>query len=495
MNKPLLCAALLAGAMHAQAAPPVYFFSDCQAGAEAGCVPGDNGNKGTSASAPKRDLRGVDVNRLPAGSQLLFARGGAWSNFRVSLRNIDLTPEQPLLFDSYEPPGGGKAAPLLKAGGGLAAFEFGTFNDTANDGGYTIRNLKLDGGGTVEWGFWLRNEVRNVTIDGVEITGFKIGVHSLSTGKHGNTFLTVRGSDIHHNLAMGLLGAADDMLIEGNIFRANNVSGSNRDHAIYLGSSERESKRITVRRNTFTDNSVVKGVCSGGNLTVHGRFDGLLVEGNTITQEASSGGCYGISITPAYASSEWFKNTVVRGNTLVNLGHCSICVASAPGVVIEDNVVVNTRATLQAAVTLPEFEPGPGDARDEGALIRNNTVYYAQPESGSAAVSLRAGAGAGVRVVSNLVVFGAGSASSHPCISRRGGEAQAENNLCRFAADKSGPDLQFTPPSKANQWRCAIGARSAALRAGHPASSSARAARLGGAGATPDIGACERSAP
>lgn len=494
MNKPLLCAALLAGAMQAQAAPPVYFFSDCQAGAEAGCKPGDNGNKGTSATAPMRDLRGVDVNRLPAGTRLLFARGGAWANFRVLLRNIDLTAEQPLVFDSYEPPGGGVAPPLLKAGGGLAAFEFGTYNDAANDGGYTIRNLKIDGGGTVEWGLWLRNDVHHVTVENTEITGFKIGVHSTATGRVGNTFFTLRDSHVHHNSGMGLLGTGDDMTIEGNTFRANNFSGSNRDHAIYLASSGRETRRVSVRRNTFADNSVVNGVCSGGNFTVHGRFDGLLFEGNTITQEASSGGCYGISITPAYASAEWFKNTVVRGNTIVNVGHCAVCVASAPGVVVEDNVIVNTRATFQAGVTLPEFEPGPGDAPDEGALIRNNTVYYTQPQSGSAAVSLRAGAGAGVRVVSNLAVFESGSPASHPCIAQRGAaEAQSANNLCRFTSDKGGADLQFVAPTKANQWRCALGPKSAALRGGHPATSSARALRLGGAGAPPDIGACERA--
>ena len=54
--------------------PAGLFFRDCQAGAMPGCVAGNNSNAGTSA-APKRDLSGIDVNSLPAGTRLRFARG------------------------------------------------------------------------------------------------------------------------------------------------------------------------------------------------------------------------------------------------------------------------------------------------------------------------------------------------------------------------------------------------------------------------------------
>jgi hypothetical protein len=117
-----------------------------------------------------------------------------------------------------------------------------------------------------------------------------------NTGPIGNTALLIRNNDIHHNSEMGILGDAIDMVIEGNSLANNNPSGSAFQHALYLAGHGRNG---VVRNNTFRNNSVVNGVCTGGNLTVHGQWVGLLVEGNTIRQDASQGGCYGISIPVA----------------------------------------------------------------------------------------------------------------------------------------------------------------------------------------------------
>ncbi|MGY4827999.1 right-handed parallel beta-helix repeat-containing protein [Sphaerotilaceae bacterium SBD11-9] len=361
-----------------------YYFSDCQTGAAAGCVVGSNSNAGTSAALPKQNLSGINLDSLPAGSRLLFARGGAWTNFGVSLRNLNVTPTAPLVFDAY----GTGAAPWLKTS--LHGFNFGAYNDTVADGGYTIRNIKLDGQGTAgAWGFFLHNANRNITIENVEVTGFELGIHAQQTAGVENVGLVVRNSNIHHNSGMGMLGDAIDMVLEGNTFAYNNFSGSTFNHAIYLSGHGRNG---VMRNNTFTNNSVVNGVCQGGNVTVHGQWDGLVIEGNTITQAASSEGCWGFSLTPGYANSaEWFRNAVVRNNTITNLGGCAVCVISAPGVLIEGNRIFNSQASQIAVTVSPPFEAG--DDTGLSPTVSNNTICFTQPNASSAAVAIRVSGG------------------------------------------------------------------------------------------------------
>lgn len=493
---------------------PATYFSDCQAGAEPGCVPGDDSNAGSSLEAPKRTLAGFDVNTLPAGARVLFARGGAWTDFRVMVKNLNATPASPIVFDSYAPPWGGTAAPWLRVRQ-MVGFEFGHYNDTDHDGGYTVRNLKLDGEGVGQWGFWLRTATRHVTLENLEITGFGIALHAVNEGDSGNTAFTLRDSHVHHNSEMGLLGSANDALIEDNTFADNNFSGSAFEHAIYLGSGGRESRNITLRGNTFRNNSVVDGTCTGGNVTLHGQFDGVLIENNAILQDASAGGCYGFSIGPAYTTAEWFRNVVVRGNTIVNLGNCAICAASAPGIVIENNLIVNDQPGYRAAVMIPVFTPETGDDADGQAVVRNNTAVAVHASAGFEAIALRAEAGNGLQLVSNLIYFGAEAEPTAACF----GHAALSNftvldhNLCHHAggaglwsethatladARAAGVDLHGTSgdplfvalPSAANDWSEALQSASPARNAGHPALSSTHD-RLGVVRTAPSIGSRE----
>jgi hypothetical protein len=342
-----------------------YYFSDCATGAAAGCIPGSNSNPGTLA-APKQNLAGVNVNALPAGTRLLFNRGGAWSNFSVALENLNTTAAAPLTFDAY----GTGVAPLLRVAANNMFNVGGGWNNTSNDGGYVIRNLKLDGMGTAEWGFWFIQTVRDVTIENTEITGFRIGINSNDTDQHTVTGITLRNNNVHHNRAMGLLGHYSNFLIEGNLFEANNFGGSIFDHGTYIGGGH----NITLRNNRYVRNSTVNGTCTGGNMTFHGQIDGLLIEGNTIEQDASAPSCYLMSITQGYSTPEWFRNATVRNNKLIN-GGSAIVVQSAPGIVVEDNVSINTTGGL-----LNSFMIGAGgvvingDEADGNAIVRNNTV-------------------------------------------------------------------------------------------------------------------------
>lgn len=384
VSRPLLLAALThlsacAGPVGEPGRPGfgrTIYFSDCEAGAAVGCVRGDDSNPGTQA-APKRDLASIEMNSLPAGTTLLLKRGGAWKSGRIVLENKDVTADKPLIFDAY---GTGPAPILIRSNGTL--FEFGNWQSQINDGGYTFRNLKIDGLGSAQWGFWLRDFVHHVTIENVEISGFDIAIHAGGDVPPGITFLTLRNSHIHHNRTQGMLAKIHKSIIEGNLFEANNPSGSAFNHAIYLSGGNGN----TIRNNKLLRNSVVNGACAGGNFTLHGQVDGMLIEGNTIEQDLALGGCYGFSITPGYSYDEWFRNVVVRNNTVINVGHCAICAGAAPGIVIENNTLVNRQPIFQIAIHIPVGKKTSGDAEDTGAVVRNNTVCFSAPHPDGAGV-------------------------------------------------------------------------------------------------------------
>jgi hypothetical protein len=376
-----------------------YYFSDCQAGAAAGCVAGNNSNAGTQA-APKRTLAGINVNTLGAGSRLLFNRGGAWSSFSVGIENSNATVAAPLTFDAY----GSGPAPLMRVGSGNMFNIGGGWGNTTNDGGYVIRNLKLDGMGTAEWAVWFIQNVHDVILENNEITGFRIAINSNDGAPHGVSGVTLRNNNIHRNRAMGLLGHYNNMLIEGNLFEANNFSGSTFDHGTYIGGGH----NITLRNNRYLRNSTVNGVCQGGNMTFHGQVDGLLIEGNTIEQDAAAAQCWLMSITQGYSTAEWFRNTIVRNNKLINGGNTVMAVQSAPGVVVEGNVAINTQATSQTSFAVGSG-PGPypdGDSGDANAVVRNNISCRAHASASGSVVNVNS---PGATLLNNTAVTGAGA--------------------------------------------------------------------------------------
>lgn len=349
------------------ASGPAVYFSDCQTGAAAGCVAGNNANPGTLAS-PKQNLAGINVNTQAAGTRLLFARGGAWDfGGHVLLENPNASAATPLVFDAY----GTGPLPWFRQDAGNMFQLGGNWNNTSNDGGYVFRNLKFDGMGTAEWGFWFVHTVRDVIIEDSELTGFRIAVNSNDSDTHGVTGITLRNNDIHHNRAMGMLGHYNNLLIEGNQIRANNFSGSGFDHGTYLGGGN----NITIRNNHYNRNSVVNGVCQGGNMTFHGQIDGLLIEGNTIEQDAAAPGCWLMSITQGYTTAEWFRNAIVRGNRFINGGNTAMNAQSAPGILVEGNIVHNTQGG-QVGLGVGNNEYEGGDVLDGDAIVRNNTGCY-----------------------------------------------------------------------------------------------------------------------
>lgn len=138
-------------------------------------------------------------------------------------------------------------------------------------------------------------------------------------------------------------------------------------------------------------------------MTFHGQIDGLLIEGNTIEQDSSKEGCWLMSITQGYDTAEWFRNVVVRNNRLINGGNSAMNAQSAPGILVEGNVIINTNPTYQAAIAVGSTEYLNGDVLDGNATVRNNTVCQSGGASGPAVVLLSPGN----TETNNVVVTGA----------------------------------------------------------------------------------------
>lgn len=440
MHRLLLALALLAPVA---AEAVTLYYSRCDTGAHAACVAGSDSNDGLSASAPKLTApTSTQINAASCGDQFLLAQGGRWDGYSSGIINHGQNCQtNPVIIGSYAPPSGATGRPRLH--GTSTADEgslivLGSYNNTVDDRGYVFRGIELSStantsataawNGTdnqgVEYGMRIFGRTSYVTLEDVHIHNFRIGLQTygndtilLSTIDH----LTIKNSIISDNYSMGMLVFARDMLIEGNTFERNNFTGNALNHAIYLnGSGIWRGDRITVRRNTFTDNSfdLIGGgtTCVGGNLTAHGEIVGMVLEENLIQMTDSGSSCAGFSLQAAYGNDSMSKLTV-RRNRIINAGLCSICLSGVGSSIFENNVLVNLRA-------YPNEHRGFffGDANQLGALdatnivIRNNSIYIANSANSYGIDTVlidETGTPSGNVVANNLIVFGSSAGAKY----------------------------------------------------------------------------------
>ncbi len=243
MTKWLMMAALAGAAMSgAPASAATYYLSDCQAGASPACVPGKADNDGLSPGTPKQLW-----SQLPAkngGDRILFAKGGAWTHAMMTVAIKTASAANPIVWDSYSPPWGGKAKPILmESGAGRYIFNFNDGGKNLADGGYIIRNLDLRGGGVMgvstgaDAGVFAYWGVNDLVMEHLEISGFKIGMHMphnpATPGGFENRRITLKNSYLHDNSAASFLGGADGLVIEGNLLDRNGTRPTF-DHDIYI---------------------------------------------------------------------------------------------------------------------------------------------------------------------------------------------------------------------------------------------------------------------
>lgn len=360
-----------------------YYVCDCASGAAINCVEGNDTNNGTSINSPWRSINKVNsiLNSLQAGDQILFAKGGAWVDASLTqIYNLNATASNPIVFDSYTPSWNGTAKPILtESRPNTNLFNFADGGNADHDEGYTVRNLDLRGGGTGQWGIFAYNDVDYITLENLDISDFGIGVHSAgaNTPNPGadaqNQHMSLLNLTIKNCADQGFLGGSDYLIIEGCLFQNNGFAQSILNHNIYVSNGD----HIRIRNNELYQSAVINGMADGVSLVVHGLHDDILIEGNFVHEDPGmvNGNAWGIAVDPGYATAEGFTNLIIRGNLLINMYNIAIGVASAPGAIIENNVIINENAASLIGIAVPDRVRDANDLEMTNVKVRNNSIY------------------------------------------------------------------------------------------------------------------------
>lgn len=424
----------------------VYYVSDCQSGAASGCVAGNDTNNGTSAATPWRSTTKLQsaFNAGKPGDQFLLAKGGMWNGASMTLFNSNggnpsALYANPLIIDSYTPSWGSAAQPILNTSSGAVAFDFTNSGaPPLANGGYTVRNLSLQGAGAGEVGIRLFNGVQNVVIENLTVNGFNAGLSCIGLSAAGSdpSYITVRNSTYTNNrtVAIGMWGCPN-VLIESNTLDNNGFARPGLDHPIYVSGSDkgRITSGVVIRKNKLTNNSVTSGLCQSAVIVGHDLASDWVIENNYIYQAPGTAypTCWGIAISPANGGyMEGMDRLAIRGNTIVNVGNNGIELAACRTCTVENNVLI-WEGTTEAVAIRYHVAPTTPAYTGTALTVRNNSVYFAKTSDISRAIVVN-DQGVGHIVVSNLTYFGSGSVAAACFDSNLGTGAFTawNNNLC-----------------------------------------------------------------
>lgn len=451
-----------------------HHVCDCALGADPDCLAGDDGDAGTSVD-PWRSYEKArgEFGSLAAGDAIRFCRGGAWA-IAAGTRwvNGSCLAALPCVVGAYSPlwASGDEGRPILDRIDGQHGFALEDGGDAEHEEGYLFESLELRGGGS-GWGFFLYNDIDDVVLRDLSITGFGIGVHLAGSNACNasdpdcdgrNERITLTDSYVADNESQGWLGASSGSKILGTTFERNG-STAVFDHNIYIsGSSGGPTQGIEVVGNSLYQSALDgSGICRAVSLVVHGEHDGLLIAGNVVREDVglAGGGCWGIAVDNGYDSAEGFTNVAIRGNTVINVGNLGIGVGACVDCVIENNVIVHQQSFSVTAIAAPDRAPGPGDLTQDNIVVRNNSIWIDT-----------AGAGTAIRVndlgddhviVSNAIHY-AGPNSSFNCLRADltpAAYTEIDHNLCWFpdAPTAEWSDGYGTSPDPLTAWQQATG--------------------------------------
>lgn len=462
----------------------IYHFCDCQSGAEAGCVAGNDANAGTSPSAPKRTWSAAisAFNAMNAGDTIALCKGGLWnvpaatdangancgySPHAAALRNsrcaagASLTdPANTSTCDirDYQASWGGANRPVLYA------YQSGPTHIITRDSGVATRpggstngvrivNLEFRGGnagpngGTYHDHYGIGFSTCNFGTDDSWLicnntfANLRLGMYGDSKGG-GMTNLNVRGNRfVMLDLDAWLGTPGSHARFDANFF--DNVGGffhpvtGNQAHTIYLaGDGTAWAQDVQVVNNEFRRSGAggAVGVCSTPTLVGHEKYDGLLVENNIIDAGAGAiGGCWNVDFNnevqaPFYTA---YRNTIIRRNLILG-SSVGIAIGSSPGVMVENNVISLTATTPAWGVGIqsPYGRAKVGDDVANNVTIRNNTIYMSGPGSGAYTGILVGTEGTGHVIANNSIYMAATGSTCFSTPLAPGAYVFVGNNAC-----------------------------------------------------------------
>jgi hypothetical protein len=334
------------------------------------CNTGNDENTGLSESSPFRSYEKAMsmFATISGGDSVLFCRGGQFPVSKAkAINNMSCSISSPCILGDYGDSTADK--PLITVSDASKPIWFADGGTKTPDAGYIVKNLSLVSTTGQAPGVFLYRGVNNILLDNLHIQGFKLGIQIADSSVH---TVTLSNSVILNSVGQGILGACNDCIIENNHFENN---GKNLfHHNIYLSSNDGIAKNVTVRGNTLYKAAMQDGKCSGVSLVAHGKFEGITIENNLIKEDigAVKGGCYGISVDPGYGYEEYFKDVVIRGNTLLNVGGNAIGCASCDGALIENNTIIDEGSVLVHGISVPVRTED--SVKSKNITIRNNKI-------------------------------------------------------------------------------------------------------------------------
>jgi len=339
------------------------------------CDTGSDENTGLSESSPFRSYEKAmsTFATISGGDRVLFCRGGQFPITKgKGINNLKCSVDAPCTLSDYGD--ATKAKPSIISSDSTAALKFyGNIDESRSGGGYVIKNLNLLSTSGAGNGIFLYVGVHDMLIENLHIQGFRLGMQLAGTNIHK---ITLKNSTVMNSVGQGVLGGCTDCLYENNYFQNNGATVYH--HNIYLSSGSDENsvtKNMVVRGNTLYQSALDdEGKCGGVSLVAHGRFEGLTIENNLIKEDvgAVKGGCYGISVDPGYGYDEYFKDVVIRGNTLLNVGGNAIGCASCDGALIENNTIIDEGSVLVHGISVPVRTED--SVKSKNITIRNNKI-------------------------------------------------------------------------------------------------------------------------
>lgn len=377
----------------AQLTGTVYYYCDCGTGAESSCVPGNNENPGTNASAPRRTIghAAARFGTLAANDTVALCKGGAFD--AVGVLNIgsnnrcasgvacnDLRDYSPPTFVGTAKPIINSLVVPLEANTPLFRF--------AGNGGVRLLNLKLNGGGLNNVGAFFIFGAKDITMCNLDIDRFGIAVYSESGTSAGSTAvknsnIKLTGSYISNSSNQGFLGGADNLQINHNHWEGNG-SQAVLTHAIYFSSNNTSLINVQLIGNYV--HGQFGPVCKGVVIVGHVAIQNFRFENNTvdIDPDAATLGCFGIGFSASKQPGDKFlRNANFSNNIIKNGGLVPFSAGECPNCLIENNLVIQDWPS-------PFLVHGMSLAGDSGRLagdlsvddvsnnvkVINNTVWF-----------------------------------------------------------------------------------------------------------------------
>lgn len=440
-----------------------YYFCDCQDGAEAGCA-GHEGND-TNYDTHRCDAahpcqtwtQAIQAfNAMNEGDTIALCKGGFWnvpggssvaagcgysphppqiSNPRCSAETSLTDPKNPSTCDirDYQASWGGTARPVLYAYQTLPTTLLAHGN-TNTTNGVRILNLEFRGqddgpGDAVSLEHrgiytaacaastqhsWLvcNNDFNHLRI------GWQGGDYDTQASTHGaQSDWVVWGNRFTFiDLDAILGGVGTNARIDANFF--DNVGCWDPPytafaHVVYISDYQHTAGkyvsgvRIVNNEMRYSTGTAQQPTCNGVLLVGHDYYDGLLVENNLIDAGPNPrGNAWGIGFSAAGSGPTSYRNAIIRGNR-IQAGGTGIAMGSAPGTIIENNVILAALSPSTShwgfGIDVPSEKARPQDTRTERVIIRNNTIYLASPAHSTRTGILMRQEGSGHVIANNAV--------------------------------------------------------------------------------------------